>query len=101
MTFLVDGTHRKRVGEMVTVRVPNWFSSNTGDLIGVGDTGKHSRCIVGLMIRKTLPVGRIFSVGRHSSTGTGPTWAFTGAGANSSCSMTGGGVYWPEATLTG
>jgi hypothetical protein len=39
MTFFVDGTHSQRVWEMATLRVPNWFSSNTGEIIGVRVTG--------------------------------------------------------------
>src|SRR5579871_1718023 len=103
MTFFVEGTHSQFVARMCTTDVPNWFSSHTLGMIGVFVTGKHSRCSVGLMIGKTLPLARIFSVGRHSSDGTGFTVAFTGLGANSSWSITGGGLYGgvPGASFTG
>jgi hypothetical protein len=48
MTFFVDGTHSQFVARMCTTDVPNWFSSKTLGTIGVGVTGKHSRCIAGL-----------------------------------------------------
>src|SRR5580658_5204871 len=99
MTSLVDGRQSHFVTTMWISDVPNWFSSQTLGMIGVFVTLKQSRCVTGLTIL-VVPVGVIFSVGRHNSCGVTDTLTSTALGANSSCRKTAGGGLKPTVPAT-